>query len=316
MLPNNLTLKQMTIFVRVVESGGLTEAAQKINLTPSAVSKSLTLLEESLGLKLLQRTTRSLFLTDEGKIIYQRFSEIINSLESMLDSVSSARSEPKGLLRVSSPMALGVRHLMTIFSAYRERYPKINLQLDISDQPVNLNDGTCDVALRIARLPPENYTAKEISLIPWFFCASPHYLELAGTPKCIADLRMHTCLLYPDIDEVWHHYTEDGEKSLITYGEILIKANSSSVLLEAALKGMGVAYLPSYLMDAHVKKHELVPLFGNVTKNLSRKLFALHLPDRGNNPTISSFVNFLFEWASPVAPWDEWMEDYPRLLIH
>lgn len=313
MLPNNFTLKQMTIFVRVVESGGLTEAAQKLNLSPSAVSKSLTLLEETLDLKLLQRTTRNLFLTDEGKILYQRFSETISSLESTLDSLSSDRTDPRGLLRVSSPVALGVRHLVPIFSAFRERHPKITLQLDVSDQQVNLNDGTCDVALRIIKRAPENYKAKEISIMHWFFCASPQYLALTGTPKYISELKNHTCLLYPDIDEAWHEYTKDGEKSLITYGEILIKANSSLVLLEAALKGMGVAYLPSYLMDAHVKSGELVPLFKNVTPNLSRKLFALHLPDRSCNLAISSFVEFLSEWASPVAPWDEWMVDYPSL---
>ncbi|MES3708725.1 LysR family transcriptional regulator [Pseudomonas putida] len=314
MLPNNLTLKQMVIFVRVVECGGMTEAAAKLNLTPSAVSKSLALLEESLGTRLLQRTTRSVFLTDEGKTLYQQFSETISSLESTIDSLSSDHAEPKGLLRVSTPVAFGAQHLMPIFSEYRARYPKVMLQLDVTDQQVNLNDGDCDVALRIARRAPENYQATPLATMHWFFCASPEYLASAGAPRCINDLRDHTCLLYPGIDETWHAYTNEGEKKLITYGEILIKANSSLVLLEAALAGLGVAYLPSYLMNPHVKSGRLTPLFRNITPEMSRHLLALHLPDRGRNRAIQSFVSFLSEWTTPSAPWDSWMSDFPHLL--
>lgn len=314
MLPNNLTLKQMIIFVKVVECGGLSEAAVKINLTPSAVSKSLALLEESLGTKLLQRTTRSVFLTDEGKTLYQQFSETISALESTIDGLSCDRTEPKGLLRISTPVAFGACHLMPIFSAYRKRYPKVTLQLDVTDLQVNLNDGDCDVALRIAKRAPENYQATPIATMHWFFCASPAYLSTAGTPSCIHDLKDHTCLLYPGIDETWHIYSNEGEKQLITYGEILIKANSSLVLLEAALEGLGVAYLPSYLMDSHVKSGRLIPLFRNINPDMSRKLLALHLPDRERNKAISSFVTFLCEWATPAAPWDSWMSSYPHLL--
>lgn len=314
MLPNNLTLKQMVIFVKVVECGGMTEAAVKINLTPSAVSKSLALLEESLGTKLLQRTTRSVFLTDEGKTLYQQFSETISALEATIDGLSSEQAEPKGLLRVSTPVAFGARHLVPIFSAYRARYPKVMLQLDVTDQQVNLNDGDCDVALRIARRAPDNYQAIDLATMHWFFCATPGYLASAGTPGCIHDLKDHTCLLYPGIDETWHAYNNEGEKQLISYGEILIKANSSLVLLEAALEGLGIAYLPSYLMDSHVKSGRLVPLFRNITPEMSRHLLALHLPDRGRNSSIQSFVSFLNEWTNPSAPWDAWMADYPHLL--
>lgn len=304
----------MIIFVKVVECGGLTEAAQKINLTPSAVSKSLALLEDSLDTKLLQRTTRSVFLTDEGKLLYQQFNETISALETTIDSLCSDRVTPKGVIRVSTPVAFGARHLMPIFSAYRRRYPKVSLQLDVTDKQVNLNDGDCDVALRIARRAPENYQATPVATMHWFFCASPDYLAAAGTPSCIHDLKNHACLLYPDIDETWHAYTSEGEKKLISYGEILIKANSSLVLLEAALEGLGVAYLPSYLMDTHVKTGRLVPLFRNITPEMSRRLLALHLPDRGRNSAIHSFVTFLSEWATPTAPWDSWMADYPELL--
>lgn len=314
MLPSNLTLKQMLIFVKVVECGGLTEAALKINLTPSAVSKSLALLEESLETKLLQRTTRSVFLTDDGKLLYQKFSETLSALASTIDNLSSDLAAPKGLLRVSTPVAFGARHLMPIFSAYRQRYPHVSLQLDVTDKQVNLNDGDCDVALRIARNAPDSYQVTPIATMHWFFCASPDYLAAAGTPACIHDLKDHTCLLYPNIDETWHAFNSEGGKQLITYGEILIKANSSLVLLEAALEGLGVAYLPSYLMDIHVKSGRLVPLFRNITPDMSRKLLALHLPGRGRNSAIHSFVAFLSEWASPTAPWDSWLSGYPQLL--
>lgn len=313
MLPNNLTLKQMIIFIKVVECGGLSEAAVRINLTPSAVSKSLALLEESLSTKLLQRTTRSVFLTDEGKALYQQFSETIAALESTIDGLSSDRTEPKGQLRISTPVAFGARHLMPIFSAYRKHYPKVTLQLDVTDQQVNLNDGDCDIALRIAKRAPENYHSTVVATMHWFFCASPGYLLKAGTPTCIHDLKHHTCLLYPGIDETWHAYTSEGEKELISYGEILLKANSSLVLLEAALGGLGIAYLPSYLMDTPVRNGQLIPLFRNITPDLSRKLMALHLPDRGRNKAISSFVSFLRDFTSPSAPWDSWMNDYPSL---
>ncbi|VEJ52831.1 LysR family transcriptional regulator [Pragia fontium] len=301
----NISLKQLQIFTKVVYYGGISEAAAKMNLSASAVSKSLSLLEANLGVQLIQRTTRNTSTTKVGDEFYAKIVKILADLEDSVDTVSYDNNEPRGEIRVTCSLALGTAHLMHIFSEYRKKYSKVRLIVDLSDKFVNLNEGQFDLALRIVKRPPENYAMRELAPINWVYCASAEYLKKRGVPASIRDLKDHDCLVYPGIESAWYYLDDNGEKQLVKSQQEPIQANSSLVLLEAALRSQGIAYLPTYLLGKHIENGDLIPLLKPNLGNGGHHLYALYVPCRYVDYNIRTFVDFIYDWVNPV-PWDNW----------
>ncbi len=302
------SLKQLEILVKIVECGGLKEASIQLNVSPSAISKSLANLESQLGTTLLKRTTRSFALTDAGQYLYQRATHLLSDIDESLNTTASFYNHPQGELRITCSIAFGYTHLISLVNLYQQRYPDVDLYIDLNDGFVNLNECNVDIALRVASVPPDNYAMRKISTIYWAYCASPEYLEKKGTPSSIAQLENHQCLIYPGLTPVMKH---TGENPLHTPKiRTPVQANSSLVLLKAVLQHQGIAYLPTYLLGDHIQRGEIVPLkLGEEITHATHGLYALYFPSRYSNPKVRSFIDFMLETLQPVPIWDKWIEE-------
>ncbi|QBG08955.1 LysR family transcriptional regulator [Klebsiella huaxiensis] len=306
-----LTIKQIEMLVKISEGKGVSEAARLLNLTPSAVSKGLAVMEEKLGVSLIQRTTRTFQLTDVGEYFVSRASELLNEFDDIVNTTSGYFNHPHGVLKITCSVAFGYAHLIDIFEEYRKKNHDAELILDLDDHLINLNENNVDIALRITATPPQNYAARKLSKISWMYCASPAYLQRMGTPTKRVELTSHECLVYPGLTPtlrtdkpLQHSHREIKAKTPV-------QANSSLILLKAALSGQGIAWLPSYLFSKHITSGELVPLkLDGKYAYPTHSLYALYFPSKFRNPKVRSFIDFLIE---EKQPWNAWENDIEAL---
>lgn len=300
--PTNLVkghlFKHLEVFAKVVEAGNLSEAARRLKITPSAVSKSLLKLETEVGVTLLKRTTRNLVLTEAGKYLYNQTLQMLAELTESIDKTKGYHSYPQGQLKITCSFAFASAQLMALFNEYKKKYPQVNLVIDLNDQLINLNETDIDIALRITYSPPQNYATRKICPINWSYCASPEYLAAKGEPKTLLDLEQHDCLVYPRISDAWKYTTTDGEIKQLRIKNT-IQANSSIVLLQAALMHQGIVHLPTYVLGEYIKSKQLRPLLMDQQLNLHEYfLYTLYFPSRYNSPKVRTFIDFLLERLS------------------
>ena len=186
----------MHLFARVVETGSFTAAAGALGISRALASKLIQTLEESLGVRLLNRTTRRVSLTDAGRNYYQRISDILAQLAEAEAEAAEMQVEPRGKMRVSAPISFSVRHLAPALSEFQRRYPRVELELELSDRVVDLVDEGFDLAIRIGKLADSSLVARRIAPACLIMVASPRYLERAGTPREPADLVKHNFMIY------------------------------------------------------------------------------------------------------------------------
>lgn len=301
------SLKQLEVLVKIVECGGLSEAATHLNVSPSAVSKSLAQLESQLGTTLIKRTTRSFTLTEPGQYLYNRATKLLLDFNESLNTTAGYYNHPNGELRITCSMAFGYSHLATLANNFRGRYRDVDLYINLNDNFVNLNETNFDIALRISSEPPDNYAMRKLATVNWAYCASPQYLEDYGTPHSIQDLPHHQCLIYPGLTPVWKSIDEQGVAHQLKTRPP-IQANSSLVLLKSVLENQGIAYLPTYLLGDLIEQGALVPLAldGKLT-HTTHGLYALYFPSRYSNPKVRAFIDFMLEQLQPVPIWDSWL---------
>lgn len=306
-IDNYAIFRQLEIFIKVVECNSFSAAAQKLNLTPSSVSRSISQLEEHLGVVLLKRTTRNFILTEPGKYLLFRAQHLLAELDDSLITTSGFRQHPQGQLKITCSIAFGVCHLMRLYGEYREVNPDVTLSVDLNDQIVNLNEENMDIALRITAHPPTNFAIREICKINWVYCASKTYFERRGIPKTLADLENHDCLINPNVSDNWYYLDEQGHSQALKINNI-IQVNSSLGLLEAALHHQGIVNLPTYMLGDYIAKGELLPvLLDHAAKEQEYSLFALYHPGHYQDPKVRSFIDFIVERISTQPFWDQWM---------
>jgi DNA-binding transcriptional LysR family regulator len=304
-IDNYAIFRQLEIFIKVVECNSFSAAALKLNLTPSSVSRSISQLEEYLGIVLLKRTTRNLILTEPGKYLLFRAQHLLAELDDSLVNTSGFRSHPQGQLKITCSIAFGVTHLMRLYSEYREINPDVRLSVDLNDQSVNLNEENIDIALRITAHPPSNFALRKICKINWVYCASRRYFERRGLPKTLADLEDHDCLINPNVSDNWQFIGGDGHSLKINN---IVEVNSTLGLLQAALHHQGIVNLPTYMLGDHIANGELIPiLLDHEAKEHEYNLFALYHPGHYQDPKVRSFIDFIVEKISAAPAWDDWM---------
>ncbi len=301
--------RYLEIFVKVVEAGNLSEAARRLKITPSAVSRSISKLETHTGVTLFKRTTRSLIITESGQYLYNQAIQLISELEESISKTRHYYQYPQGQLKVTCSFAFATSHLMDLFVEYKQHNPHVDLVIDLNDQLVNLNEVDIDLALRITYSPPQNYATRKICPINWAYCASPEYLQKRGEPQTLHDLEKHDCLVYPRISDAWKYLDPSGNVRDLNIRNV-IQANSSSVLLQAALRHQGIVYLPTYVLGDAIQSGTLIPVLMKQRINVHEYfLYALYFPSRYRDPKVRTFIDFILEKLSPQAPWDRWMFD-------
>lgn len=298
------SMRQMLAFLKVVEAGSFAAAAEILDLSASAVSKSIASLEARLALQLLNRSSRGFTLTDAGHFLYDRLARQLRELEQTLDEVEGFRTTLAGTIRIAAAVAFGSTQLVALAERFHTRHPRCTLRIDLDDKAENLADADLDLALRITRNPPAQYAARRLASIDWSYCASPAYLARAGRPAAFEDLGRHACLVYPELSDNGCWTCDDGESVRRVKVDAAFAANSSLALLAAVRRGMGIAYLPTYLSSDDLATGALVPLFPDCRTAQPYALYALYLPSRYANPRIRAFIDFLVEALAP-PPWEQ-----------
>jgi len=292
----------MSAFVRSVDGGGFSAAARELGLTPSALSKLVTRLEDRLGARLLQRTTRRLQLTPEGEAFYVRSRRILADMDEAEAEVVAAGVRPTGLLRLHCGSAFGMHQLAPAIPLFLERHPGVELDITISDEPlVGLGEGV-DLAIRIGALDESSMVARRICNLERVICAAPAYLERCGTPRTPDDLQQHNCLWITSLPVLrrWPFDTDDGIRVVHIDGNVV--ANSAETVLLLALAGVGITRLTDVIVGDAIRRGELVPILSDWHHVEPVPLYATYPSGRNLSPKIRAMVDFLVEQFGP-APW-------------
>ncbi|GGY32063.1 LysR family transcriptional regulator [Bacterioplanes sanyensis] len=260
-------IDSLQTFVAVVRSRNFTNAADALGVTPSAVSKQISGLEERLGVRLLNRTTRSVSPTEAGQLFYQHCESILESITEAEKLVTDFDVTPRGRLRITAMSNFGRRELARIFSDFSEQYPDISFELHISDRPVDIVKEGYDFALRIGSLEDSRLIAKPVAEQKIAVCASPAYLEQWGRPATLEDLQQHRILVVANAEYArinWLRQFEKDHGFTLSTIERKLTVNDIDLVYEACLAGMGITALPTYIAEKHLQNGELVELFGEV----------------------------------------------------
>lgn len=292
----------MTAFVRAVETGGFSAAARDLGLTPSALSKLVTRLEDRLGARLLHRTTRRLQLTVEGEAFYARARSILTAMAEAEAEVNQAGSSPRGLLRLHCGSAFGMHQLTPAIPRFQGLHPEVELDLTISDRPVAAMEENIDLAIRIGPLDESSMVARRICNLQRVICAAPAYLERCGTPRTPDDLQRHNCLSITTLPALrrWPFDTDDGIRVVHVSGNV--SANNAETVLQLAMAGVGITRLTDVIVGEAIRRGKLVPILSDWHHVEPVPLFATYPSGRNLSPKVRAMVDFLVvEFGG--APW-------------
>lgn len=291
----------IAVFVQVIERGSFAAAAEQNDLTPSGVSRLVTRLEDRLGVRLLERTTRRLRLTPEGETLLARGREVLATLEALEVEVSSTRGRPRGLIRVSTGTAFAQHRLAPALPEFRARYPQIDIDLSVSDRRVDVIGDQIDVAIRTGPLADSSLIARRVGTSKRVIAAAPSYLERYGTPRHPRDLEQHMCLRMSG-----HSYL--AEWPMRIDGEIVpwtvrggISCDSAQTLHEMAMAGLGIVRVAGFIMTEALTDGRLVSLLSDYHVPEDVPFWALIPPGRQDMPRVRAFVDFVADLARKIT---------------
>lgn len=250
----------MRAFVATVGANGFAAAARALDVPRSKISKQIQALEEAIGVQLLQRTTRSLHLTEAGAEYYDACRDVIASLDEAEQRARTGMGEIRGVLRVNAPMSFGLSRLGPLIPRFNELHPNVELQVVLSDQQVDPVKGGFDVTIRIASLPDSSMIARSLAPAPRIMVASPDYLAREGTPQTPKDLARHKCLSYGYLQSGVSLQLCNGKETQRVTVSGPLHANNGDILAQAAVAGMGIALLPNFIIERAVADGRLVPV--------------------------------------------------------
>jgi len=300
--------ENMNTFVKVVETGGISAAADRLGIAKSAVSRRLKELEAHLGVELFHRTTRKMNLTDTGSAYYQQCKRILEDVLETERSTSQTHDTLKGSLKVALPSSFGLMHMGPAINEFLQAHPQIEFDLDFNDREVDLMQEGFDLAIRIADLADSSLIARRLAPIQSVICASPEYLERMGTPKMPDELMQHQCLVYTLIRdfEYWHISDANGQVIKVKLSPYL-KASTGEFLRDAAVSGQGIALLPSFIVYKQLEQGALLPLFTDF-RLPQINAYAIYPPTRHLSQRVRTFVNFLVKRFEGTAYWDSCLQ--------
>lgn len=296
----------MAIFARVVDAGSFSAAAADLGLSKSAVSKAVARLEDRLGSRLLNRTTRKLSLTEAGALYYDGCRRMLSEAETADQAVTRLATAPRGRLRVNAPMSFGTLHVAPCLPDFLARFPDLDIDLTLEDRPVDLVKEGYDLAVRIGSLPDSSLVAQRLGPNRRLLCAAPGYLAEQGAPARPEALVDHACLIYSYASEgpLWRFRSAEGEVQLRLSGRLRI--NNGDALRAAALAGGGIALLPSFLVGDDLRAGRLLRVLPDWQDAYEAAIHAVYPASRNLSPKVRAFVDFLAErFGRAELYWDE-----------
>lgn len=296
------TLTAMKVFCSVVENDSLAGASRTLNVSPSVVSKQLSGLEDRLGVRLLNRTTRRVSLTEVGSAYYERCKRILADVDEAEIAVSQAHSAPRGLLKLTAPTTFAHRHVAPHLPEFLDRYPEVEVQLMVNDRVVDLVDEGIDLAIRIAQLKDSSLIARKLAVNHRMLVASPDYLKKWGQPATPDQLSDHSLITYAPGNPIndWHFMVDNQQKVLRAKGTLAM--NNGDSVLQTVLAGGGLAMLAAFMAGEHVKSGKLVTLLEEYVRE-DVPIYAVYPSGRHLSPKVRAFVDFLVDLYNPTPYW-------------
>lgn len=295
---------ELGFFCLLVKQGSLAATARELNLTPPAVSRRLAQLEERLGVRLLNRTTRRISLTSEGEVYFTRAQHILGEIDEMERLVSSSRAAPKGLLRVNAPLGFGRSYVGPALSAFSKAYPDVEVQLHLTDRPVNLPDDAVDLSIQFGEIPDSRLIAKKIASNRRLLVASPTYLRKAGEPTLPHELTQHQCLVLRQNSGAygnWRLTRGDRTETIKVHGKLT--TNDGEVALNWALDGLGILMRAEWDVIKYLRSGRLVQVLSD-HETPPADIHAVY-PERLNlSAKVACFVDHMrnFLWRHANSP--------------
>jgi DNA-binding transcriptional LysR family regulator len=293
---SNMQWQGISEFVAVAEAGNFTQGAKKLLISTAQVSRQISELEQRLNTKLFYRTTRKVTLTEEGQQFYQQCRSILEGLESAERSLTNLQSSPQGKIKISAPVTYGERHIIPLINEFLIRYPQVEIQVQLTNQRINLIEEGYDLAIRLGQLDDSSLIAKRISSRDHFVCAAPNYLEQHGRPNNISDLKQHNCLL--GSADFWTFQDAQNNKKTSTNKNIRVsgslRCNSGLGLVDAALKGIGIVQLPEYYLTQAIESGELEILLSDYQRE-QEGIWALYPQNKFLASKVRLLIDFLGE---------------------
>lgn len=297
-------ISDLQFIVTLARHGNLSAAARALDVTPPAATKRLAQLEKRLGVRLVNRTTRSLSLTSEGETYVQRATRILTDIRDMEDIISSSR-RPRGLLRINATLGFGRTTIAPLVSDFAKLHPEVEVQMEVTDRPVDLVENGFDLAIRFGALPDKRLNARRILSNRRFLCASPLYLERHGTPSALADLVNHKCIIHRQNDDaygIWRFTHHDHSEVVKVHG--LLSSNDGDIVLGWALEGHGILIRSEWDLAKYLESGRLRVVLPDFTLP-SADLYVYYPSQRNLAARTRVFIDFLvahFGGATNVQP--------------
>ncbi|MFO1387954.1 LysR substrate-binding domain-containing protein [Cellvibrio sp.] len=301
------------IFLAIAEHGSLSRVARQETIAVSSVSRKLDTLEADLGFKLFNRSSRRLLLTDAGEQFLPRARNILLELEEAKHDLSALSSDPKGLLTVTAPSSFGRMYVAPAVARFLKRYPQMQIDLHIGDEIIDLAARRIDIAIRIGVLPDSDLVATQLAPSKRLVCASPEYIAKHGRPQTPEDLLNHNCLLASHVKPVyglWCFASLNKGAALPVKGSLI--SNDTYSLLNAAVEGIGIIHLASWLVRDKILSGELVPLFSDedLPAKIAPAIHAVRMPGRSHAAKAQLFIAHLKSEFGEPAYWDKDINEF------
>ncbi|NNF97420.1 MAG: LysR family transcriptional regulator [Halobacteria archaeon] len=298
-------LTRIKVFVNVVETGSFSAASARMGISRAAASKYVSQLEDHLGVRLLNRTTRHVSTTESGRIYFERCKEILHNIEEADDMVSGLSGQPQGTLRISAPSVFAHRHIIPLVSEFTKTYPDVNVEIMVSDRNVDLVDEGYDLAIRITNMESSDLIAHRLARCRHVVIASPDYLKTAPPLQVPEDLQHHSCMLYSYTEGGRWPLSKDGMDYSVKISPDII-SNNPEVLLEAAITGMGISIMPTFIASDAIRSGDLQTVLDDY-ESLELHIYAVYTSRHYLPAKIRVFVDLLKERINDPPYWDHFL---------
>lgn len=299
-------LENMDTFVRIIDSGSISQAAEQLGVVKSAISRRLADLEIRLGVQLLNRTTRKSSLTVAGKQYYERSVRILADVAEINAAASKNKADLSGIFKISAPLSFGILHMSAVINEFAALHPGLIIQMDFNDRKVDLVEEGYDMAIRIAELMDSSLMARKLAPINNILCASPAYLAKMGIPEKPQDLKGHHILRYTNLPgNTWHFSGPDGHRHSISL-PVKISANNGDFLKSAALDGHGIINSPTFIVWQEIASGELVKIMDNYPIP-ALNAYAVYPQTRHLPRRVRLFIDFLKDKFGGEPYWDNFI---------
>jgi DNA-binding transcriptional LysR family regulator len=298
----------MLVFTKVAKAGSFASAAKELGLSRAMATKHVMQLENGLGIRLLNRTTRNLSLTEVGMVYLERCLQILDEMEEMEIAVTRLQTEPRGTLKVNATPFFGAYHLAPAIAAYMEAFPDVNVELVLQAGYIDLIEEGFDLAIHLDEMRDSSLIARKLGSSQRIVCGSPNYFKKHGIPKTPDDLRRHNCLINSSLPprDQWQFSIPGGETTIVKVTGNM-EANVADALRMAAISGLGLVLLPTYMVGQDIRKGRLNPVLTDYVP-APLEIHAVYPHRKHLSAKVRTFVDFLSERFHPKPYWEDWAD--------